>query len=390
MKALAAGSLLALAAAAARGEDPGAAWPTYHGGVDLRGVTAQALPLRPVLRWRHRAGTALVGGVVSDGRSIFAVTQRGEVFCLGLEGQQRWQRRLTRDMSRDEQEPAAVDAPPVVVEDAVVVGTRDGAVYALDAATGAVRWRRALDTVIRSAPSWVRVDGKAVVLVVSQPDGVVHGLRSADGEALWTSGETDRCDGPPSAANGRVVFGSCGSALHVVDAATGRPGQGVELGEGSEVAGGVALSGNLAFSGTRSGELVCVDLAGGKTVWKNADAESEVFTTPAVGAVAVVYASDDGVIRAVAREDGKALWQFDTEGTPVSPVIAGDKVLAAADGTLYMLALRDGAKLWETDVADEIGPPAVVAGLVIVGGDDGVVSAFGAAGPSPEQGEAKP
>jgi outer membrane protein assembly factor BamB len=112
-------------------------------------------------------------------------------------------------------------------------------------------------------------------------------------------------------------------------------------------------------------------------VWVNEDAENEVFTTPAVSGDSVVFASSDGYIYALDRETGDRRWAFDTNGTPSSPVIAGDKVVVSSDGSLHVVRLEDGAPVWSYEVSDVITGPAVVGRMIIVGSEDGTVTAFG-------------
>jgi outer membrane protein assembly factor BamB len=58
-------------------------------------------------------------------------------------------------------------------------------------------------------------------------------------------------------------------------------------------------------------------------------------------------------------------------------VAAQDTVAVSSDGVLYLLNLEDGQKLWSKEVSDEISSPALVGGLLVVGADDGTVSAYG-------------
>jgi outer membrane protein assembly factor BamB len=58
-------------------------------------------------------------------------------------------------------------------------------------------------------------------------------------------------------------------------------------------------------------------------------------------------------------------------------VIAGDRVVLSSGGSLFLLDLMSGRKLWSAAVSDDITSPAVVAGMILVGGDDGTVTAYG-------------
>ena len=79
------------------------------------------------------------------------------------------------------------------------------------------------------------------------------------------------------------------------------------------------------------------------------------------------------------RASGKLLWKHDTLGFPLSPVIAGDRVLCAADGALLLVALADGKVLWSQELSDEITGPAVTRGGIYLGTEDGALVALGPA-----------
>jgi outer membrane protein assembly factor BamB len=174
------------------------------------------------------------------------------------------------------------------------------------------------------------------------------------------------------------VFGSCAAAIHAIDAADGRVIRKVDLGPDSQVAGGVALSGERAYAGTRDGVLACVDLREGGIRWTNRVVSGELFTTPAVSADRVVTADSDGNVHGLRRTDGKTEWSADIGAGPAtSPVIAGDKVVAAGGGSLFLLGLTDGKRIWSQPVSDATSGPAIVGRMIVIGGDDGMVSAFG-------------
>ena len=85
-----------------------------------------------------------------------------------------------------------------------------------------------------------------------------------------------------------------------------------------------------------------------------------------------------GWVYCIGRTSGKTLWKYDTEDSPQSPVIAGNRVIVASGGMLFMLDLANGGEVWTAEVSDWITSPCVVSGLVIVGADDGTVTAYGA------------
>ncbi len=85
---------------------------------------------------------------------------------------------------------AEVTGAPAVTDDALYLGDWSGRVYALDRATGAVRWTRdtPVDSVvyagrITTSPTVTDVGGQQVVVVAS--GRTVWSLRATDGEPLW-------------------------------------------------------------------------------------------------------------------------------------------------------------------------------------------------------------
>jgi outer membrane protein assembly factor BamB len=173
-------------------------------------------------------------------------------------------------------------------------------------------------------------------------------------------------------------MGSCASALHVAAADSGKKRADIELGGDCQVAGGVAFSGKTAYLGTRGGKVFAIDVAEKKVVWSNADCTQEVFTTPAVHEKFVVFGCNDGKVYALKRDSGAKAWEFEaTRGDPSSPVIAGNRVVMTSAGTLYLLDLETGRKIWSDKISDQVTSPAVVDGTVIVGAEDGTVTAWG-------------
>jgi polyvinyl alcohol dehydrogenase (cytochrome) len=97
---------------------------------------------------------------------------------------------------------------PTVLGDTVFVGSAGGAVQALDAATGCVRWVYQASGPVRSAPIAV-ANGAMHVLVFTDLTGWAYGLEAETGRQLWKMQpephESTRLTGTAAQANG-IVF----------------------------------------------------------------------------------------------------------------------------------------------------------------------------------------
>ena len=345
------------------------AWPTFHGGYGLTGVADARLPDRPVRVFRFKAGHRIDAPPVAADGGIYFTASGGRIFALDRRGRKIWNVVITED---------TFSSPPLYAGRMVVVGARSGRLLAFEAATGREKWRYDVGGPILGTANRVDLEGdRTGVIVISQADGAVHCVDLATGKSEWRTGEVDRCDGSASVGGGRIVMGSCASALHVFSVKKAEKTADIPLGKDCQVAGGVALSGKLAFAGTRSGHVCAVDVTAGKIVWTNRDSKSETFTTPAVNDRYVFFGSDDGKVYCVKRATGVKIWSYDTDDVPSSPVIAGRRVVVSSGGVLFLLDLESGRKIWSDRVSDWITSPAVAFGMVIVGADDGTVTAYG-------------
>lgn len=355
--------------------DAGAAWSTYHGLPSLTGLAgcSVASPLRPL--WRFTAGAAVRNTPVVSGGLVLFSNDKGKVFGVDAEGREVWSREFTASTRPDgTPRPAAFDAPLACFAGRLYAVDADGLVFALDAATGEERWRADVGAPVMGTPNGS--EEHAALYVIAQDDGALHCFDLSTGAFRWKSEGPSRCDGSPGVGHGKVVYGSCASALHVYAASTGALEHNIAIADESQVASGVAIDGGAVFTGCRSGVVLQANLDTGALTWSVQATDAEIFTTPAVDAKSVVLGGQDGFFYAIERTTGAVRWKFETRGTPVSPVIAGDTVIAASDGTLYLLALADGAERWSYEVSDLITAPAVAGSLVFVGCDDGTVAAF--------------
>jgi outer membrane protein assembly factor BamB len=358
---------------------PRADWPFYRGDRGLSGVAAGELPERPVLLWSFAtAGAVTSSPVVAAGRVFFG-SDDGKVYALGLEdGLERWSF-ATGDL---------VEAPPLVLDGRVFVGSSDGCLYALDADTGALRWKAETEDRIVGSASWIEApDGDGARILVGSYDTRLYCFDAATGEQVWSYATDNYVNGTPAVLDGRVVFGGCDAALHVVSAVSGERLERILLGEECHIAGSVALSDGRVYFGHYGNAFVCIDLERSELIWEYTGGRQPFFSSPAIGADRVVFGGRDKRLHCVRRADGAPLWTFPT-GRKVdgSPVICGDQVVfGSGDGRLYLLDLESGEELWSHDLGDSIfTSPAVVGDVFVVGCNDGSVYAFGPPSPAPD------
>jgi serine/threonine-protein kinase len=259
-------------------------------------------------------------------------------------------------------------------------------VAALDAATGAERWRFPIDPVLESTFGGITVaDGTVYVDTIM---GALFALDAATGQPRWLSNLTAK-EGDylehltaPAVDHG-AVYVADGSRLHAVDTTTGkerwrfRPDADHEsLRIPTVVDGIVYLPGNH--------NLYAVDAQSGKELWR--------FTTE--GSLGNDLAVVDGVtylstgssdnpadvahLYALDAKSGDQLWRFDTEGYVSVPAVVGDVVYVGTgvqrsdgkqEGAVRALAAANGKERWNFPVAGFATAPVVVEGHVYVGAE---------------------
>ena len=100
---------------------------------------------------------------------------------------------------------------PAIAHNLVYVTAAPGKVVALDAATGAERWRTDLRMVITAAPT---VAGTAVL--IGTQDGVVFGLDAHTGAVLWDFTTAGKITGSPIVAGDTMYVASHDGTLYAV------------------------------------------------------------------------------------------------------------------------------------------------------------------------------
>lgn len=263
--------------------------------------------------------------------------------------------------------PGGAVAAPLVADGGVFVAVahargfdRSGAVYALHAATGRVRWAFDADGAMRPTASAPLLAGGRLVVGEGMHADFVCRLRALDpatGAARWAVPTGDHVEGGAAVADGTVVFAAGNDGVYAADAATGAVRWNfradLHIDTTPCVAGGRVYAGSGTSRRFRDTRVVCLDAATGNPVWQ-APVPLPAWGAPAVAAGRVYVGLGNGRLN---RSD------------------------AAPAGGLACLDAATGAELWTVRAGDAVfGRPAVVGDRVVVGSRDGRVYGVAADG----------
>jgi outer membrane protein assembly factor BamB len=395
---LAALSLAALAASCAQAPaDDGhvamfRADPGHNGVYEAGGV-----PVLGGVKWKFETGGTVRSSPVLAGDLAYVGSSDGRLYALDREtGRERW----------SYQANGPINSSPAVAGGAVFFGSRDNTVISLDRLTGELRWQ--VGTGADMAWEWggegwdfftsspVIVDG---TLVIGSGDGNVYALEAATGAELWRFATAGRVRSSPAVVDGVVYVGSADGRLYAIDFETGEQRwrfdtEGVSLlsadfgYDRKTIQSSPAVVDGTVFVGARDGRLYAVDAGTGSLSWQVDEGPSWVGSSSAISdGVVFTGWSDALILHVVDAATGEERWRFNT-GHRVfsSPAIAGDMVYVGnADGFFFAFDKATGEERWRYRVGDAVRSSPVVAGdVVYFGSDDGSVYALEAAnGPSP-------
>jgi outer membrane protein assembly factor BamB len=311
---------------------------------------------------------------------------------------------------------------PTVTKDAVYIGATDGKLYAIQKATGKVKW---------SFPTGGEIIGQPLVvggvIYVGSGDHRVYAVDS-NGKRKWAFETSGAVYCPPVYAKGMVLFGSNDTDFYAVDAKTGErkwvctePEYSMETkpfvdgdtvyfgawdqyvyavdvdtgqlkwkckGQGSATLGAaryfspadcgpVATGGNV-FIADRDYDLSIIDAAKGVIVQHFPNCAG---TGISEDGKSVYLRKDDGNVEKLDSE-GKRIWivPANVGSLPEAPVEKGGVVYVCSNlGCVQALKATDGTKLWEYNATPKLYVMSNVeadGGVVYVAGMDGSVTAI--------------
>jgi outer membrane protein assembly factor BamB len=220
---------------------------------------------------------------------------------------------------------------PVVADGLVVFGSGDHNVYALDAATGKVRWTGTTGYVFTADP--VVSNG---VVVIGDQGGNIDGFDLQTGKSLWSVG-AGAIDNAAVVRGGIAYVVSEDHNVYALDIKSGNQLWQVTMEDFAPY--GPVLAGKYLVVANRAGALLAIDPKTGKVAWQT-DLAGVPFSAAAYWPRehAVVLKVGDHEVAAFNASTGKNLWRYDTGAVVTDPVING-KTVDVATSTGLVIAL---------------------------------------------------
>lgn len=350
----------------------------FRGNLQHTGTyDATGAPQFSKIKWKfHTGGRVISSPAVANGLAYVGSTD-GNLYAVDLDsGAQKWKFETK----------VRVTSSPAVSDGVVYFGSYDGKFYAVDAGSGQLKWKFQTAGERRFAAKHIHGIQPATETMpdpfdfyLSSPavwneavyfgsgDGNVYALDAASGTLKWKFQTGDVVHASPAIANGTLFIGSWDSFFYALDAATGKEQWRFKTGEDHDIYNQVgiqssaAVMNGLVYFGCRDSNFYALDAATGQKKWAFSNKGSWVITSPAVRDGKVYFATSDSALFYVL--DAKS-------GIPVfslkfkwpmfsSPAIAGDMLyMGTHEGKLIAIDLKAQKVAWEfqTDGSRQNGP----------------------------------
>jgi outer membrane protein assembly factor BamB len=337
-------------------------WTNYKGDAGRTGVADAGPTGQPVQLWRVQAGGSCSTAPIVQAGVVYAPCDDGVLYALdAATGAERWRFQGTALGE------ASAAGELVYVNDADVL-------RALDVATGQERWQAA-------APGGTGAVVDGGLLVIGTGDGFLLGLDAVTGAERWrfqvsTQGVTNS----PALGGGIAYVGGDAAGFVAIDGASGqllwRGDTGEDQTATAVVAEGIAYIGG---TGDQEGHLYAFDAQSGTLLWRH----DQPLITPTVRDGVGYSGSTTGIVYAFDTATGAERWQAPIGGGVVNVAIANGVLYALSDGNnaVYALDAATGTQLWSfpVDTANS-GRIAVSGGVAYVSTRAGGIYAIGGTG----------
>jgi outer membrane protein assembly factor BamB len=306
---------------------------------------------------------------------IYSADVHGNVMAKdALSGQTLWHVKL----------PDQLSSGPAVTADTVVVSSRQGQVFALDANTGHGLWVKPLQVEVL-APAVI--DEKRSLVYLHGADSSVYALRLEDGESHWVDiydapALTLRNSSEPLLLDEWLVVGQPNGKVLAIDPSTGErewestlaiPAGRTEIQRMVDIVAAPRAVGGTVYMVSYQGKLAAMSLSSGRLLW---DKPMSVIEDFVIDGDTLILTDTNDTVWSIDRHSGDTMWQqSNLFGRKLSgPIIWEGHVLVADElGYLHWLDRQTGQwKYWRRMSKQQLLSPTALGGHdLLVSGKSG-------------------
>ena len=355
--------LAVISAALALASAPSPDSAMFRGSPEHTGVyTSTAAPTLSDVQWKFKTTGKVISTPVVDGDAVYVGSTDHKLYAINrADGSLRW--------SFDTYGP--VNSSPAVDQGLVMFGSIDGRFYAVDAATGKQKWmfRTAGEsrfttpgihgaiprTEMMADPFDVFLSSPTVakgIVYFGSGDHNVYALDVATGTLKWKFKTGDVVHASPAVVNNVVYIGSWDRNMYALDAMTGAKLWQFQTGADSAIynqvgiASSAAVINGVVFFGCRDGHFYAVDTKTGAQKWNVDNNKGWVIASPAIKDGVVYFPTADGQkFKAVDAATGAVKYSITMKTISFSsPAIVGSTIyFGTSDGWVHALDLSNGS-----------------------------------------------
>ena len=339
----------------------------FRGNLEHTGVyTAGGAPRFHDVKWKFHTGGAVISSPAIASGMAYVGSSDHNLYAVDLAaGTMKWKFKTD----------SRVTSSPAVSGGIVYFESYDGMFYALDAGKGELRWKfqtggerrfaakhlhgalpaaevmpDPFDFYLSSPAVWNRV------VYFGSGDGNVYALDAASGQLKWKFQTGDVVHASPAISEGTLFIGSWDSYFYALDAATGKEKWRFKTGEDPVIHNQVGIQASAVFAdgivyfGCRDSNFYAVDAATGQKKWSFNNKGSWVIGSAAVSDGKVFFAtSDSGMLYALDAKSGAQVFSLSAKKWPMfsSPAIAGQTMyIGSHEGKLIAIDLAAQKESW--------------------------------------------
>jgi eukaryotic-like serine/threonine-protein kinase len=348
------------------------------------------------LRWKFETKGPIRSSPAVSGDSVYFMSEDGNFYALeAAGGRLKWQYKTAGEhrftapgihgaAPSTEMMPDPYDtflSSPAVAGGLVYFGSGDSNVYALDAASGSLRWKVQTGNVVHSSPAvWHDT------VYVGSWDSYLYALNAETGAVKWKfkTGDDEQnhnqvgIASSPAVADGAVFFGCRDGHLYAVDAVTGKERWNHDNKMGWIIASPAVLDGVVYFPTSDGTKFKALEAKTGKLLYELMN-KTIAFSSPAVAAGVVYFGTFDGWVHGVDAKSGQVKYQFQTDASKKNLHLYADAQGRINEGALYPDFSLDGMvigleKMYSLGAI--VSSPSVADGVLFVGSTDGYLYAL--------------